>query len=143
MEITLKANKLATTDTKGKTKMVLNPAGSVKVTVNYDIGTNLKEAVKLFGEDVVFSIFQSQAKVMVQNTVRTHLESGQLADTAQAHADTYKLGEKTARQAVDPMETIRKFINGMPEGAEKQSVLAHLGKEEPAEVEPAEVKATK
>jgi len=43
------------------------------VTVSYDFGDNLSEAVELFGEDVIFAKFKQAAIVDFQSVLRRHM----------------------------------------------------------------------
>ena len=45
------------------------------VTVQYDFGTNLEAATKLFGQDVVFSRFLSAAVIDLQSLIRSHMKT--------------------------------------------------------------------
>ena len=58
---------------------VKSPKTSREVSLKKNLGANLADAVRLFGEDVVFSIFRAQAVIKLQATVRGVLDKAENA----------------------------------------------------------------
>lgn len=44
--------------------------------ISYDFGDDLQEAISLFGEDVVFSLFKQSLTVWLQSAIRRYLAAG-------------------------------------------------------------------
>ena len=79
--------------------------GSKSLTVSYDFGDNLQDAIAKFGEDVVFSNMQQSMKISLQALIRRGFDKG-LDDAAiVAQAATWKPGVASQRVA-DPVATI-------------------------------------
>jgi len=68
-------------------------------TIQYDFGDNLKEAVDLHSEDVVYAKYIAQGKVDAQAAIRRAIVSGVPMETLQS---SYKLGVSAPR-IVDPI----------------------------------------
>lgn len=91
-------------------------------TVKFNSGESLKEAAKMFGEDVVLNIFEQQVIVKVQAGARKCLENGQ---DPQAWTDKYVPGVKAPSIAKDPVATARSAISQMSD-EEKAALIADL-----------------
>ena len=99
-----------------------------EVIVSYDMGDNLKSFTKLFGNDVAFSHAKAQGRVGVQARVRALYNAGKSTEEIQTELESYKLGDKVVRVAVDPQQAILKDFGNWD--AEKQAeFLAKLGVE--------------
>lgn len=89
--------------------------------IEYDFGDGLQDAVKRFGEDVVFSLFTQQAKIQCQARMRAELLSG---GSVQRVADEWKPGVQM-RASVDPFTAAKAAANAMsPE--EKKAFLKKI-----------------
>lgn len=90
-----------------------NPSVSREITVEYDFGASLAEAVEKFGEDIVFSGFVADAKVGLQAIVRARL--GKIDDEYMsdeeilAEAAQWKPGVR--KQAADPMAKLQALLS--------------------------------
>jgi len=134
--IEVAAPKTATgTDEKGA------KTGYRKMTVEFNFGDSLQEAIDEFGEDVVFAGFVSSATIDLQNFIRTKLEervkvdgadgkkvetpdaANSDADIATAFAD-WKPGIKS-RERVSPMDKIKKALGALSED-QKAALIASL-----------------
>lgn len=110
------------------------------ITVEYDFGENLEDAVDKFGEESVFNHFVADAKLSVNSLVRPMLEKGLEKDKEtgevsgtpehtneqiQAIVAEYKLPDKTGRRA-DPGQKALDALKAL--SPEKQAeIMAILG----------------
>ena len=93
--------------------------------VDFNFGANLQESITLFGEEVVFSNFVSDAKVTIQAALRRLLTAGKSQEEINEYFKTYKLGVKAAPVAVDPSQRLlSKFGTMTPE--EQANLLTQL-----------------
>ena len=79
--------------------------GANSITVTYDFGENLAEAVQLFGEEVVFTGFRHNATIALQGLVRPELDKGTDPEAIKQKAAAWKPGVVT-RSASDPISAI-------------------------------------
>lgn len=95
-------------------------------TVNYTIGDNLEENVKLFGAEVVNSGFIGGLIINIQSVVGSCLKKGLSADECQRVVDSWKPGIGGSRGAVAVTETamVNAFAKMTPE--EQKAHLAKL-----------------
>ena len=103
-----------------------NEENSPSVSVDYDFGDNLQEAVELFGDDVVFSRFKAAAVVDLQALIRRHLggEKPKTAEEIQALVSEWKPGvSKRVRKSTT--EKAQDLI-GQMSAEEKAALLASL-----------------
>lgn len=108
----------AKTDIKDKEGKVVK---SVNGAVSYDFGDNLAEAVKKFGEPIVFSKFVAQAVIDLQANMRRTLVAG---GDLKAMAAAWKPGV-TVQRTVDPIAAAKnKYAQMSPE--ERAKFLAEL-----------------
>lgn len=116
------------------------PTGHRKLSVMFDFGSTLDDAVEKFGEEVVFAGFVASATIDLQNYIRTKLEApakdadgkvipdGGFAQTdAEIESDfaSWKPGIKT-RERVSPLDKVKKLLGGMS-AEQKAALLASLG----------------
>jgi hypothetical protein len=85
------------------------PSVDRELTVTFDLGSSLDEAVKLFGKEIVFSHFQDNAVIALQGFVRSRLartDDKYLSDAAikAAVKNSFKLGGRT----IDPSKRIER-----------------------------------
>ena len=81
----------------------------LEVTVDYDFGDNLQDAVERFGEDVVFNEFKANARVKLQSGMRGKAfvkdEDGNVSPAdpkvLQEWADSYKPGTGRTRKSTE------------------------------------------
>lgn len=79
--------------------------GSKTLTVNYDFGDNLQDAVAKFGEDVVFSNMQQSMKISLQALIRRGFDKGVTDEEIATQAAGWKPGVAAQRSA-DPVAAI-------------------------------------
>lgn len=107
------------------------------VTVGYDFGDNLNEAIELFGEDVIFAKFKQAAIVDFQSVLRRHMftetDEGDSIITTDVSSEDVALIEAVAdwkpgvstRVTKTPKEKAMAALKGMsPE--EIEQMLAEL-----------------
>ena len=80
--------------------------GDRKVTINYDFGKTLDDAVAKFGKEVIFSNFVANCVVTIQSGMRGQAIKGKSDAEIQAHYNTYKVGTASARGAIDPVAAL-------------------------------------
>jgi hypothetical protein len=82
-----------------------------ELTVDYNFGENLAEAVKLFGEDVVFSLYRAKGVIIIQDLVRRLLTDGKTEEEVAKTIAEYKLGVVLPRgKKKSPKETLQAAI---------------------------------
>jgi len=92
--------------------------------VQYEFGSNLEEAVELFGGDVIFNNFRQSAVISLQGILRRHLANGKTQGELQTIADGWKPGV-VSRTGKSKVEKARDAFAAMsPE--EKKALLAEL-----------------
>ena len=79
--------------------------GSRSLTVSYDFGDNLQDAVAKFGEDVVFSNMQQSMKISLQALIRRGIDKATEDEAIIAQAAAWKPGVASQR-AADPVASI-------------------------------------
>ena len=77
-----------------------NAVGSHELSVDYDFGSTLEEAVKLFTEEIVHAHFKAHAVVSLQSRMRS---AAKLEQDVQVAADGWKPGQVT-RRGKSPVE---------------------------------------
>jgi len=100
--------------------------GDKKGSVEYHFGDTLEEAVKIFGEDVVFSHFRQKAVIALQGVVRPALAAGKSPKELQEVANGWKLGV-ASRTGKSKVEKARDAFNSMTE-EEKAAFISELKK---------------
>lgn len=99
-------------------------AGGKEVEVIVDLGDNLTDAIKKFGEDVVFSNFIASVKITAQSAIRRYVEKGLDDASIQSKLSAWKPGVAAERIA-DPVASIMSKFNSLtPE--EKVAMLKKL-----------------
>jgi hypothetical protein len=88
----------------------------VSGSIEYDFGDNLADASSKFGDDVVFSLFEQQARIQCQARMRAEL----LAPTGSVTrvAEQWKPGVQM-RASVDPIAAAKNAVAGMDPEAKK------------------------
>ncbi len=109
------ATETITTRTKG-----MDP-----VSVEYDFGDNLEEAVEAYGENVVFDLYHDQAVIALQNYVRRLMKQGKTQEEIQQAVSAWRPGVST-RQRKSPAEKLRQLLQGVPK-EQVQKMLAEMG----------------
>lgn len=89
-----------------------NIVDSIQLEAEYDFGGNTEEAVKLFGEEVVFSTFKAQAVVKLQSIMRSAAKAGK--DVAEVVA-AWKPGVARVRGKTAVEKAISAFDKMSPE----------------------------
>lgn len=83
-----------------------------EVTVTYDFGDTLDEAVERFGPDVVFSRFQSAAVIDLQSLIRRGIKAQKNDNEIQQMAANWKPGIKQV-VAKDPKSRALQALQGL------------------------------
>lgn len=93
-----------------------NVTGTVSGEVDYDFGDTLDEAIELFTEEVILSLFKQSAVIKAQSQLRSCLKADKDEDGINAHFGTWKPGIAVARVAKDPKaEGLKAFEKMTPE----------------------------
>lgn len=101
-----------------------------ELTVEYELGSNLEEAIELFGADAVYNGFVADARVAIQAIVRAGMKPDKDGKTLtdeeiRAKVAEYKVGSNN-RVKVDPMEKVKALLGKMtPE--QRAALLAAAG----------------
>ena len=101
------------------------------LTIDYDFGASLEEAVEKFGADVVFSGFVADCKVSVQAAARAMMKKNKEDNSSYsdeeilARVAEFKPGVKSDRGNADPFAKIEKVVGKLTD-AQKQEMLAKL-----------------
>lgn len=93
------------------------------VTVNYDFGDDLADAVESFGADVVFERYRSAARVDLQAYMRTLLSRNQSQEQIQEAVNGWKPGVRA--QGKTTAEKARDYF-GKLTAEEKAALLSEL-----------------
>lgn len=82
------------------------------ISIDYNFGDNLDDAIELFGKEAVYSGFVADAKVGLQAFIRARLgrvgEDYMTDEQIQAEAKTWKPGQR--KQAADPMAKLQALL---------------------------------
>ena len=129
-----KSNNVAELPTEAASS-VTNVAAKLKdsdhsITIPYNFGANLEEAIELFGEDVVFQKYRQSAIVDLQAAIRRHLQPGEDGKVKSDDEIINALSEwkpglttRTRKSAKDKaMEALTKMS-----AEERQALMAELG----------------
>ncbi|MHA1970735.1 MAG: hypothetical protein ACTSXE_02690 [Candidatus Thorarchaeota archaeon] len=101
--------------------------GDRTVTVEYDFGGSLDEAVEKFGAEVVFSNFVRQAKVGLQAIVRSNAKQLNEAGTEYAKSDDEVIAALASWSPSDGT------VNRVSKSDKLDKILGTMGEEERAE----------
>lgn len=80
-----------------------------KHTVQYNLGSNLQEAINLWGEDVVFKLYHAKAVIKIADTCRPMSEDGKSDAEVQAFVDSMKL-DAPVQRAKAPKDPVAAFL---------------------------------
>jgi hypothetical protein len=97
-----------------------NPAS---ISVKYDFGDDLADAVRKYGEDVVFDLYKAAGSIRVQNVARTALVNNKTREEAVALAENYVLGTSFSKGPRDPVRTAVSAVSKMSPEEEKKFIL--------------------
>lgn len=115
--------------TKVTARIGRGDTASEPITIEYNFGENIKAAVALFGEKVVYSHFLSSAVIALQSRVRAAMapdhEAGNKLSVAKVLTTIkdWKLGERTP--GVSNLEKATKFTSKMST-EEKKALMEKL-----------------
>jgi hypothetical protein len=98
---------------------------SRSLTVEYEFGAYLQEAVKLFGEDVVFQNAVQSMKISLQALIRRGFDQGLDDAEITARAQQWKPGVSAGRSAADPIQAVLSKWRTLPED-KKAELLRQL-----------------
>lgn len=93
--------------------------GDRTVSVTYDFGDNLHDAATKFGEDVVFSRYESAAVIDLQALIRRGIKSGKTDEEIRAAVAAWKPGVKTVVRK-SAKERIKDAFAGLDDAAKKE-----------------------
>lgn len=125
MKIEAKRNPWVKKDKDGKEKKM--PGGNVSA--DFNIGTNLQELVKQYGEAIVFQQAKGALTVAAQGWLRSQLDQGKSAAEITTGAKDWKPGER--KQGKSPREKLMEQLAGMtPE--ERAAILKEVSSPKPA-----------
>ena len=97
------------------------------IEVDYDFGTTLAEAVALFGDAVVFSIYRAKAEIIIQDNCRRMLVAGKTDDEIRQYIAGYKLGVQQRRAGGGSRKTAeQKLLEDIQQGKLGQDDLKAL-----------------
>lgn len=102
---------------------------SPPVTIDYNFGKDIKEAVSIFGEEVVYSHFLSSGVIALQSRMRAAIAPDVDAGKKPSSAKTatalkeWKLGIR--QPGVSKLEKAKKFVGAMSD-EEKAALLKEL-----------------
>ncbi len=89
--------------------------GSKSLTVSYDFGENLQDAIAKFGEEIIFSNAVQSMKISLQALIRRGFDKGVEDSQIAEQAAAWKPGVAAQRQS-DPVAAITaKWANLSPE----------------------------
>ena len=124
MQIEVTSNALVKKDHGSKTATRVNREEPLKMEFPYEFGGSTAKAIELFGEDVVYSLFESQAVIAAQGKSRGMLDRGASVDEVQKAMAEWKPGVAPTRQPKDIGASVDKLIaqiKAMPDGVEKEA----------------------
>jgi hypothetical protein len=97
-----------------------------QVTVQYNYGADLAEAVKLYGEGVVFAHYKAKAVIVLQDLMRRKMAEGKTEEEVTAFAKEWKPGLRVSTKKT-PQEKVLAQFAGLPK-EEQAKLLAALRK---------------
>jgi hypothetical protein len=98
------------------------------ISVDYDFGASLQDAVNRFGEAVVFSFFEDNATIALQQRIRAWMEADLSDADINAKVAEWKPGVKSPRtggKKKDPATLLKEAFASMS-AEEKQAMLRDL-----------------
>jgi hypothetical protein len=109
---------------KVSTGKIKGPDGNpVSISVKYNFGDNLADAVEKYGEAVVFDLYRAAAMIRVQNVARSALLNGKAPEEAVKLAEKYVLGTSFSMGPRDPVRTAETAVSRMSPEDEKKFLL--------------------
>jgi len=109
---------------KVSTGKIKGPDGNpVSISVKYNFGDNLADAVEKYGEAVVFDLYRAAAMIRVQNVARSALLNGKAPEEAVKLAEKYVLGTSVSKGPRDPVRTAETAVSRMSPEDEKKFLL--------------------
>jgi hypothetical protein len=96
----------------------VNSSDREAVTVTYDFGDNLDEAVSLFGAEVVFARFAAAATVDLQGVIRRHMvdqlgKDGQVTSAAKSDEEIAELVANWKPGLAKPKKSAKEKLTDM------------------------------
>ena len=95
----------------------------VSISIEYDFGENLEDAIKKYGEVVVFDLYKAAANIRVQNIARSALLNGKAPEEVVKLAEKYVLGTSVSKGPRDPVRTAETAVSRMSPEDEKKFLL--------------------
>ncbi len=95
----------------------------VSISIEYDFGDDLADAIKKYGEAVVFDLYKAAASIRIQNVARSALLDKKTPEEAVALAEKYVLGTSVSKGPRDPVRTAETAVSRMSPEEEKQFIL--------------------
>lgn len=100
-------------------KVVAKRKSGEQVEAEYEFGTDLKQAVELFGSEVVYNHAIGALKVAFQGWLRSQIDQKKTQAEITAAAKDWKPGQR--KQGKSPQEKLRDQLNSM--SAEDRAAL--------------------
>jgi hypothetical protein len=98
--------------------------GGEPITIKFELDDTLDGAVKHYGEEVVFSRYQSALIIDLQSKMRTMIKAGKTEADIQAEADIWQPGVKSKGKS--PAEKARDLF-GRLSAEEREALLSEFG----------------
>jgi hypothetical protein len=98
--------------------------GGEPVSVKFELDETLEGAVQHYGEEVVFSRYQSALIIDLQSKMRTLIKAGKTPDEIQAEVDAWQPGVKSKGKS--PAEKARDLF-GRLSAEEREALLSEFG----------------
>ncbi len=95
----------------------------VSISIEYDFGDNLADAIAKYGEVAVFNLYKSAASIRVQNIARTALLNKKTPEEAVKLTSSYVLGTSFSMGPRDPVRTAETAVSKMSPEEEKEFIL--------------------
>lgn len=92
----------------------------VEVTVDFDVGDNLADAVDKYGEDIVFERWKRQAKRDLGNAIRTSLNSGKTPERVAEELSDWR-PDVTRRTTGTSKDVVEQFED-LPEDQQEEKL---------------------
>ena len=95
----------------------------VSISIEYDFGDDLDDAIEKYGETVVFDLYKAAGSIRVQNVARSALFNGKTPEEAVKLAEKYVLGTSFSVGPRDPVRTAEAAVGRMSPEEEKEFIL--------------------
>lgn len=97
-----------------------------EVSISYNVGETVEEAVSMFGEKAVLDCFVAALKIQAQSAMRRGLENGLPNDEIVSMMSSWRPGQRLVR-GYDPLTELKKRLPNLSE--EDKKLLKQLAKQ--------------